>query len=358
MTEIKKEADEVSLKELILKLRALYSYIISKWKVVFIFVIFGCTLGFLYSFLKKKIYTSTTTFALESGDSSGGGLGQYSGLASMVGIDIGGGGGLFQGDNIIELYKSRTMIGKTLLSKVRINGKEQLLINRYLEFNRASKLFTNSDEFNDITFDLNSNAPKTRAQDSILSMVVNAINKKYLSVTKPDKKLSIIKVDVRATDEFFAKEFNEQIVKNVNDFYIKTKTKKSLQNVQILQQKTDSVRSVMNGAIYNAAVATDVTPNLNAVRQTQRVVPVQRSQFTAETNKMVLIELLKNLELSKISLRKETPLIQLIDSPVFPLKKDYVGKFEGIVVGGVLSGFLIVFLLFVRFVLKNIILRE
>ena len=60
------------------------------------------------------------------------------------------------------------------------------------------------------------------------------INKNYLSVDKPDKKLSIISVKVKSTDKYFAKEFTETVVNNVNEFYIETKTKNSIQNLKTI----------------------------------------------------------------------------------------------------------------------------
>ncbi|MGY0038978.1 hypothetical protein [Pedobacter sp. NJ-S-72] len=114
-----------------------------------------------------------------------------------------------------------------------------------------------------------------------MGTIVIDINRNYLSVIKPDKKLSIIKAEVRAKDEFFAKSFDEQIVKNVNDFYVLTKTKKSVDNIAIMQHKVDSVQRVLNGYIYTAAAVADATPNLNITRQVQRIVPIQRSQFGA-----------------------------------------------------------------------------
>jgi hypothetical protein len=53
------------------------------------------------------------TFALEEGESGGGSL---SGLASQFGYNIGGGGGAFTGDNLLELMKSRRLIQDVLLT--------------------------------------------------------------------------------------------------------------------------------------------------------------------------------------------------------------------------------------------------
>ena len=349
------EADEIPLKEVILKIRNWWKYLFSKWYFIVVAGILGGLFGLAYAIYKKPVFTATTTFVLESGDGSGGGIGQYAGLASVVGVDFGGsGGGIFQGDNIIELYKSRSMIEETLLSVIEIKGEKQLLVDRYIDFNKLRDKWSGRFELKNIQF----NKPEifNRIQDSILGETVKQINKNYLLVSKPNKKLSIIQVDVNSEDEIFAKSFNDQIVKNVNDFYIRTKTKKSLENVAILQQKTDSVRAVMNGAIYSAALIADATPNLNLTKQIKRAAPMQRSQFSAETSKTILAELVKNLEMSKISLRKETPLIQVVDEPVYPLEKESFGKLKGIVLGSLLAGFLTVIILSIRLFFKNLMM--
>jgi Chain length determinant protein len=342
--------DDISLRELILKIGEWWKYLLSKWIVIVSFGILGGILGFAYAFLKKPIYTATTTFVLETGEKPG--MGQYAGIASMMGIDLGsGGGGIFQGENILELYKSRTIIEKALLSPIdSISG--ELLISRYIEFNKLREAWAKKPELANLQFgtdilpdqkSTNLDGKLIRLRDSVLGKVVEDINNNYLTVAKPDKKLSIIQVDVKAKDEIFAKSFNEELVKNVNDFYVRTKTKKAIDNVSILQHKSDSVRAVMNGAIYSAVAVADATPNLNPTRQIQRVAPAQKAQFSAESNKAVLSTLVQNLEMAKITLLKETPLIQVVDYPVYPLKKDKLGKVKGTIIGGILLGILTVF---------------
>lgn len=348
---------DVTLRDLLKKFGNWYNYLLSKWVIIITFSVFGALVGFTYCWLDKPVYTATTTFVLENSEgNSGGGLGQYAGIASMVGIDLGGGGGgIFQGDNIIELYKSRIMIQKTLLSKIGTKNRKELLIDRYIELNDLRKSWSKNAKLQKLHFGADdTSGTDLRLRDSILGTFVTQINNEYLKVTKPDKKLNIIKVAVSARDEFFAKTFNDEIVKNVNDFYVQTKTKKSLVNISILQQKTDSVRSIMNGAIYSSAAVSDATPNLNITRQVQRIAPMQRSQFNIETNKAILSELVKNLEMSKLSLLKETPLIQVVDQPVFPLEKKKLSKLLGIIVGGFAAGFIVTMVLIIKKIIKNI----
>lgn len=353
----KNNTEEISMKDVGHKLKLWYYDLKSKWLIIAGIGLVAALCGFLYAKSKVPLYTATTTFVLENSESAGG-LGQYAGIASMVGVDLGGGGGgIFQGDNILELYKSRTMIEKTLLSEVEDNGKKELLVNRYIDFNHLRERWNKNPLLKNLRFEANpvrQITASTRLKDSVLADIAVKINKSNLVVVKPDKTLSIIRVDVQTSDELFSKEFNDQIVKNVNDFYVQTKTKKALQNVAILKQKVDSVTRVMNGAIYTVAAVADATPNLNPTRLLQRAVPMQRSQFSAETNKVILAELVKNLELSKISLLKETPLIQIVDEPQYPLYKYKLGNLTAAVICGVVVVALFAFFRLLKLLLSGV----
>ena len=341
--------DEISLKELILKLKEWWHYLLSKWKIIIVAGLLGAVLGLTYALLKKPVYTAETTFVLEEG-SSGSNLGQYAGLASMVGIDLGGGGGgIFEGDNIIELYKSRRMITQTLLSRGTFNGKNELLVDRYIRFNNLREGWAKQEHLKGLSFNANPDQ-FTITQDSILGIIVKDINTNYLQVDKPDKKLSIISVKVKSKDQLFAKAFADRIVENVNDFYVLTKTKKSAENLAILQHQADSVKQALNSNLGSVAAAMDANPNSNPAFQSLRV-PSQRRQIDAQANAAIYQEVVKNLEIAKISLRKEAPLIQVIDKPVLPLEKDRLGKAKGIVLGGLIAGILaIICLLFSKLI--------
>jgi hypothetical protein len=322
--------NDLSASELAHKIKQIKYYLLSKWKTILVFTVIGGAAGYFYALTRKPMYTATTTFVLEAGDNSGG-LGQYAGLASMVGIDVGtgAGGGIFQGDNILELYKSREIIQKTLMTTYTEKGEVKMLIDRYIDGKGLRNSWAKNPKLRKLNFkESSAHEDDARLKDSVIKEIVNDIRKNSLSVNKPDKKLSIIKVDVKSGDEFFAKMFNDQIVKHVNDFYVQIKTKKSLENVTILQKKTDSVRHGMNSAIYYAAAVSDATPNLNPTRQIQRLAPMQRSQFNAETNKAILSELMKNLELSKIALLKDAPLIQVVEHPIYPLDVMKLNKIQ------------------------------
>lgn len=343
--EIKNSNDEISLKEVIEKVRYLYNHLLSQWKVILLAGIIGAVLGLGYSFVKKPIYTATLTFALEDENAGGGGI---SSLVGSFGFDLGGNGGsVFTGSNLTELFKSRSMVEKTLLTSVKYNGKTISIAEMYIQENNWRKSWESKPQLKSIQF-LPETKRKylTRVHDSILGVIYNNISKTGLSVGQRDKKIAITTIDVNSTNELFAKYFTEALVKNVSDFYIDTKSKKARVNMVILQRQTDSVRGELNAAITGVAVANDNTFMLNPALNVRRV-PSARKQVDVQANTAILTELVKQGELAKVTLRKETPLIQIIDQPILPLKKDRLGKAKGILIGGILAGFLcVLFILF------------
>ena len=341
------DSDEISLKDLILNLKGWKKYIFTKWKIIFIACLIGGGLGLTLSYFIKPIYKAELSFALQDENSaSGSGLGAAMGLASQFGIDLGNSaGGAFTGDNLMELLKSRAMIENTLLTPIDLDGKKQTLAHLYMIFNKLQDDWKDDAVLSKVDFLPDVDRSKfTLHQDSVLGVFYRKILKKNLTVDKTDKKLSIIDVEVDSKDELFSKYFTEVLVKKVSDFYIDTKTKRSSQNVLVLQRLTDSVRRELNSAITGVASTSDVNPNPNPSLQILRV-PSQHRQVDVEANGAMLTELVKNLELAKISLRKETPLIQVIDRPILPLEQEKIGKLKGLLIGGILGGILIVIIL-------------
>lgn len=339
--------DEISLKKLLENGKEWIEYLISQWMIILLACIIGAGLGLGYSFFKKPVYTATLTFALE--DEKGGGLGGALGLASSFGLDLGGsGGGIFTGSNLTELFKSRTMVEKTLLSPVNVNGKVISLAEMFIENNEWRNKWKAIPRFASIKFLPNTNSKLfTREQDSIMTMMYQNLSKEGLSVGQKDKKIAITNIDVSSTNELFAKYFCETLAKEVGEFYVDTKSKKARINMAILERQVDSIRGELNGSITGVAVANDNTFNLNPAMNVRRT-PSVRRQVDVQANTAILTELVKQSELAKVTLRKETPLIQVIDRPILPLPKEKFGKVKGLLLGGILSVFLTVFFLIFR----------
>lgn len=349
------DSDEISLKELILKIKEWRNYLFSQWKLIIGVALIGALLGLAYAWMSKPIYKAEFSFVLED-DKSSAGLSGALGLVSQFGLDIGSsGGGVFVGDNLLELMKSRSMVQRALLSPITVGNKSQSLADYYISINDMRDGWEDNTYLSSLSYPINANINQfNRVQDSVLTIMHQNIIKNLLSVTKIDKKLSILKVEVKSTDEAFSKTFTEALVTKVSEFYVQTKTKKSAANVAVLQHQTDSVRRQLNAAILGVAQSIDAIPNLNATRQVLRSSGQQR-QIDVQANTAILTELVKNLELSKLSLRKETPLIQVIDKPVLPLSVERLDRLKGLILGGFLGGFSVIIFLIGQRVLRSIL---
>jgi hypothetical protein len=338
--------DEISLKELIQKIQEWIAYLKTKWKLIIGIAALGGIIGFVYASFQKTSYLATTTFVLE--EDKGGGGGAMT-LASSFGFDLGGGGGgLFSSSNIIELMKSRLVIEQTLLNPIVVGGKEMSLIEYYLQINKIRQSWSQKPALVNINFPVNADRTKfSLEQDSILYAISSGLISNNLVITQKDKKSSILSVTVKTESELFSKFFCEQLLKETSDFYIETKSKKSRLNVDILQHQADSIRAELNFAITGVATASDNVYNLNPALNVKRT-PSTRRQVDVQANTAILTQLVAQLELSKVSLRKETPLVQVIDSPILPLEKEKLSRLKSLELGGFLAGFLTLLYLILR----------
>jgi hypothetical protein len=347
--------DELSIKDIILSGIAFCKYVFYWRKTVFITILIGSILGLTYSILQKPKYIATVSFALE--DKSSGGIGSSISIDSPFGIDLGGrsSGGVFSSSNLPELFASRNMVEKTLLTTVVIDNKKLSLAEMYIQNKGWRKKWSNKPQFNSIQFTPNATRSGfTRAHDSILGIIYKNLIKNDLTVSQKDKKVSIIILNLSSDNELFAKYFAEALVEQVSNFYIDYKSKKARENVNILIKQSDSVRGQLNSAITGVAVSIDNTFNLNPALNIRKA-PTSRKQVDVQANTFILTELVKQTELAKIELRKETPLIQLIDSPILPLQKDKkIGKVFGISLGACLGLLLSIFFLLFKKVFENI----
>ncbi len=353
--EIIKKNEEISLIEIISTVKKYWSYLLSKWIVILIFGLAGGALGLIVSFLTKPTYTAHLSFALVE-KSAGGGLADLASSFGFGGLS-GGSNGAFSGDNLLEIIQSRYAIEKTLLTPVNYKGKTKNLVEVYIDFLDLRKGWSKNKENQELLkLSYPVGQPRemfTRTQDSVLSVIYDGIIKsKSLKVARKDKKISIVNVDFASKDELFSKLFVETLMDQTYSFYKSTKTSQSRANIDMMQHKADSIKALYEGALYKGAGYSQV--NINPALSFAAV-PRIKQENNAQLYGTVYTEVLKNLETLKLDMARETPIVQIIDEPRLPLIKVKIGKVEGILIGGILSVFLIVSYLLVSVLLKKIL---
>ena len=315
----------IKYSELKVVLLRFLNYFISQYKIILYITLITSALGLLYGKLQPSTFKATATFIVE--DKSGKGGGGLSGLASQFGIDVGGltggGAGLFDGDNILEIIKSRAIIEKVLLTKMEepSSSKGQTIADYYIKIeNLGTKFERKNINVKSLNFaSLTEGSKHSVVQDSVLYVLYNRIYKD-LNVEKKSKTSTIITLEVVSGDQMFSKIFTEELLKQTSDLYIDIKTGNLSRSIDRIQQKADSLQNSLRG-IYQKSFQAENATKLYNVNSSLRINTSQTEIATRDktVSSTLYAEVVKNLETLKLSLINQTPVIQVLDSPKFPL---------------------------------------
>lgn len=340
------------------------SVIKENFKMTVLVVSIGATLGLAYSIFKPVRYNAEITFSVEDSKSIGGGL--LSSLGGSIGMDIGSltgsGNGVLSGDNVLSLLKSKSMMAECLKTPYPIdanltsfNNVDSTSSNKtdVVKKNAAFSNYVIADRYADVyglreKWAANKKIGRViyfgqpdqnlRLQDSLLKLIIKRIEEKELTVIKPDKKLSFFNIAINTKDELMSLLITQRIIKIATDFYVNAKVGRLKNNIERLEKRTDSISSLLNQQTYSATEDARLLLNVNPADINAPVYSEisQRDKMVLTT---IYAELMKNLEVSKAALIQETPTVQIVDNPSFPLERIETKWYEGIFLGAILSFF-------------------
>jgi uncharacterized protein involved in exopolysaccharide biosynthesis len=152
-------------------------------------------------------------------------------------------------------------------------------------------------------------------------------------VSRLDKKASIIDLQITDANEQWAYLMSLQLIEKAKSMYMELKTGKTARTLLVLETRVDSVKSALDGLMSAAALETD--QNQALVRMQARV-PAVKKQMQIQMLTAMYGELVKNLELTRFTLEREEPVIQIIDAPNMPLKRTSQKRLIAAIMGGFL----------------------
>ncbi|RWZ88326.1 MAG: hypothetical protein EO766_08015 [Hydrotalea sp. AMD] len=341
-----------SLADILQQVKAFLRYLRQQWVWLLIAAVLGIGGGVLYYYLQKPAYQAEETFILEEKTPGGGGL---AGLASQFGFDVGsltGSSSIFSGDNILDILNSRRIVEHVLLSKVdssQTNGPT--LADVFLDFSKLKKAWRHKPGLDTMNFyRVNGRNSLSLLQDSILHEVYKQVTKKYVSVSRLNKKGTIITVTATSINPDFSLLLARRMVKEASDLYIDIKTSVSASNVNRLQQKADSLLALLNNKSYQVAgmQINDANPALKSV-----LVPTELASRDRTVLATLYTEVVKNLETVRTTLMLQTPVIEVLDMPHAPLE-DGKKKLSFTMIIGFIIGVLIgVGYVFIRYLQQH-----
>lgn len=312
--------DEFSPKKLILQVQNLIKYVLRKWYIILLAGIICSAAAWLYYSKKKKTeFIAEITFAIDEEITKQ----KKSGLSEIteqLGLGSSDAGLLYNSEsNFAILMMSRLMMENTLRKQVPEMKPHYTYADFFLDSLKLKDKWMKRSKYSATKFDSIAKSKEEQLfQNSIITNIQGFISSKCIKI---DKKLSgsnILSVSCTSEHELFSKMLLEELVNNVTEHYINAQTLRAKANMLAINKRIDSVKRAYTGALYSRAGMADA--NINVVRQRATVSGINK-QTDADILKSAYVDLALNLESAKTSLLKNTPVIQILDAPVLPLKK-------------------------------------
>jgi hypothetical protein len=312
----------------------IHFYISFKKRNYFIILGFTVICTIFYTIEKSKYEASASFVLMEGSGSKGGGLAS---LSSQFGIDIGSLGGqsnsIFSGDNIFDIFRTKTIVEKVLLSEFNDESggtKKQTFADAYMtmypSFVKTVLLGKKSPVETFYGYDNQIGAD--RVKDSVLNKIFEKMVKNHLLVEKSNKKGSIFQVRITTNNELFSKCFNEKLIETVKTFYLNINNTNTQIVLAGLQKKADSLQGLLYQKSFQSSSLFNMNSGLKAYSATEEL--SQRDKTVAYA---LYSEVIKNIELTKMSQAQQTPIFQILETPRLPLENKKLELYELIFIG-------------------------
>ncbi len=306
--------EQITLKDIILKVISIGKSIGKNWKLVLLFGILGGGLGFLYDYknLTDPTYKSVTQFYLETAAPTN----DYGGFANMFG-NGGGASGLFSGENLITLIKSTDFMEKILLKEITVAGKKEIMANFFHKKNKPKPKPTDIIEKDEYKVLTHTNKEKfTLEEYNSLAIVkgpaVAATN------LEPEAKTSFMLLNVTTFDDTLSKVYGEVFLENLREYYVDSKTSKIKTTIQRQERIVDSLKYLAQSNESSLARVKD--QNQEAVFAQGKI---QEERLNRKTQMLTnsYQEQERSLQNLKLQLYQDSPLFKITSPQRFPLSE-------------------------------------
>ena len=329
--------EEATLKDVIISIRDYTRELKKKFILISTVLIISIISGLVYSSIQKDKFEAVLSFIVE-GQSEGPNLSSISGMASQFGLDLGGSSSsTFSQQNVIELLKSRKVIESTLSKSCIVNNEEDILLNHYISINNMIEDGENISFF-------------SSSKDSITNIIWKEIIEFKIDLSYQNDEANILNLTYTSTNSEFAKNFTELLVEEISQMYSHYQTEKTRNSLKNLELRSDSIFRELKNSERNLARVKD--RNLRVINASGRLDEIQYMREVQVLN-AIYLELIKNTELVKMNLLNETPIIQLIDVPVLPLKDISRSNLFWAFVFSFLGFFMVSFLIIIRKLIRD-----
>lgn len=259
-------------------------------------------------------YNAMVSFMLED-DISGQGGGSATTTNPML-LAMAGMSGNSNKMVIIDLSTSNKLIEATLLKKVKIGNKEQILVNYFVDAFGHRGAWNNDKDLKNFVIKEDYQVGQNPRFDYVLRSYSRGI-KSVLATSVQES--GIFKMVYSSTDEMFTKVFMDTHLAVISDFYILRKVEKSANLVKFATKKRDSIASLLVGRDYGLATIQD-----NSFGFVKKAVVVPELQIKRDISILTqqYNEIVAALNNAKLEMERRKPFITVIDDIRTPLETE------------------------------------
>jgi uncharacterized protein involved in exopolysaccharide biosynthesis len=292
---------------------------------------------FLVAISTPPTYTAQLTFMLNDATpvASLGGI-----YDAFLGTQSSGSANL---DKITEMLKSRRIVRDALFTRVNIAGKDDFLINHYLDKLSENQFRYAHDSFP--IFNINEN----KALKNIHSKITKTMLTYFISPA------GVVTVNVTTESEAVSFHFLNILYQATSQYYIQTTVEKQQVIYDRLLKRVEELKGKLSGA--EKALAEDFDSHLGPVRLAPKV-RQQGMQREVNITARSFYEAASSLEGARISLENKTPVIQLIDEPLMPLTEKKADQWFNLLIGAIIGLFVGILIVVGRKFVREMMQKE
>jgi len=177
--------------------------------------------------------------------------------------------------------------------------------------------YSGESNFQNVHFKLKLNEDYSIEENKIIQDIYKEITEHHLTAGTSDN--GIVEVNYKSISEPFSKKYLDNLFETISEYYISKSNQKQRETYDIVKYYNDSLQTTLRKTEAAWAILKD--KNVFKVKAEGRLNQLRKTHELEALN-AAYIESVKNLELAKFNLINQTPILQLIDQPVFPLKEN------------------------------------
>lgn len=352
-----KTEDELSLKDVILKLKSFLEEILRYWWILALFILPILAFKLYKHFQFEPKYKAKLTFMVNT-DEGGGNLAGMSSVLGTFGLG-GGSGGDYNLEKMLQLLRSRKIVQTILFKKAKINGKTDFFANHFIrEYDFHQDWSNDTTGLNEFTFtNIDQNSFKRFENNALLQLyglVIGDPDKKVKPVLTSEigENTGIMTIEATTLKEELSIAFIDSIFHELSDYYVLKTIEKQEHTYQTISAKSDSIALELRNAEFSLAKFMDT--NRGLYNKTD-----QLNQMRLEAKVKMLLaafgKIVEQKEMAEFALRDRTPVIQVIDRPIPPISPSKSSLVMILVISCLVGGFLGAIFIVARKILREIL---